>query len=231
GGNVAAHSINSLHRSAHNRALFKDQWDSVRAQITLVDNLLAALGGASAETVDQAAWRAIQSFDSTDRAVTHAEIEKLAVTTPGTRVARAAALADYHDHFPCFKAPGVITVVIVPFLPLGRPSPSAALANSVLAYLNRRRMIGTRFNLASPQYVEEGIRAQVQAIRGADTTALQGQVLSRLNQYLDPLAGGEDGTGWPFGRWVFRSEILSVIAEIDGVDHVTGLSFVVDGCP
>jgi hypothetical protein len=230
-GNVAAHAIASLHCSAHNRALFKDQWDSVRAQITLVDNSLAASGGAPAETVDHAAWRAIQSLESTDRAVTLAEYEKLALATPGAHVARAAALANFHDHFPCFKAPGVITVVVVPFLPLGRPSPGPALANFVLAYLNRRRVIGTRVNIAAPQYVEVAVQAQVQAVRGADKTTLQTQIVNRLNQYLDPLIGGEAGTGWPFGRWVFRSEILSVIAEVDGADHVTNLSFVVNGCP
>lgn len=230
-GNVAAHTIASLHCSPHNRALFKDQWDSVRAQVTLVDNSLATRGGAPAETVDQAAWRAIQSLESTDRAVTLAEYEKLALATPGAHVARATALANFHDHFPCFKAPGVITVVLVPFLPLGRPSPSRALLNSVFAYLNRRRVIGTRVNMTAPQYVEVGVQAKVQAARGTDKAALQTRIVNRLNQYLDPLTGGEAGIGWPLGRWVFRSEILSVIAEVDGVDHVTNLSFVVDGCP
>jgi hypothetical protein len=230
-GNVAAHAIASLHRSPHNRALFKAQWDSVRTQITRVDNPLAAHGGALAESIDQAAWRAIQSIESTDRAVTLAEYEKLALTTPGAQVARAIALADFHDHFPCFKAPGFITVVVVPYLPLGRPSPSPALLNSVFAYLNRRRVIGTRVNITAPQYVGVAVQAQVQVIRGTDKAALQTRIVDRLNQYLSPLTGGEAGTGWPLGRWVFRSEILSVIAEMDGVDHVTNLSFAVDGCP
>jgi hypothetical protein len=37
---------------------------------------------------------------------------------------------------------------------------------------------------------------------------------------LDPLEGGPEGLGWPFGRRVWPSDIERAIAGIDGVDRV-----------
>ncbi|MDB5915761.1 MAG: putative rane protein, partial [Ramlibacter sp.] len=36
--------------------------------------------------------------------------------------------------------------------------------------------------------------------------------------------GGPGGTGWPFGRTVYRTEILALLAGVAGVHRVTGLS-------
>ena len=41
---------------------------------------------------------------------------------------------------------------------------------------------------------------------------------------LDPRQGGPDGRGWPFGRDVYRSEILQLIDGVTGVDHVLELT-------
>jgi hypothetical protein len=49
-----------------------------------------------------------------------------------------------------------------------------------------------------------------------------------LNAFLDPLTGGPDGLGWPFGRDVYRSEILQVIGAVPGVDHVIRLTLKTD---
>ena len=45
-----------------------------------------------------------------------------------------------------------------------------------------------------------------------------------LASFLDPLRGGPDSLGWPFGRPVYRSEILQVIDGVAGVDHVSDLT-------
>jgi len=55
---------------------------------------------------------------------------------------------------------------------------------------------------------------------------VQGDVAGALDAFLDPLQGGPAGLGWPFGRDVYRSEILQVIGRVDGVDHVSSLELV-----
>ena len=50
-----------------------------------------------------------------------------------------------------------------------------------------------------------------------------------LKAYLDPLTGGPAGLGWPFGRSVYRAEILQLIANTPGVDFVVSISLTADG--
>ena len=51
-------------------------------------------------------------------------------------------------------------------------------------------------------------------------------MIGALNSFLDPLTGGPEKTGWPFGRDVYRAEILKVLSEVAGVDYVTSLALV-----
>jgi hypothetical protein len=152
-GNVPAHSVRVLENSPHNRALLGSKWPAVSAHLQVVDNPSAAEGGASAETPDQASLRAIQLVSNPTRAVSISDYEHFALTTPGSCMARAMAVADFHDHFPCLKAPGIVTVVVVPFLPVGKPSPSRASQSAIASHLNRRRIIGTRIRVVAPEYV------------------------------------------------------------------------------
>ena len=41
--------------------------------------------------------------------------------------------------------------------------------------------------------------------------------------HQNPVTGGPSGRGWPFGRAVHRSEVLQLLDQVAGVDHVDGL--------
>jgi hypothetical protein len=124
----------------------------------------------------------------------------------------------------------MITVVIVPFLPLGRPVPSPGLIAAVRAYLMRRTVIGTRIEVIGPDYLEISVTASVKAVTGENKAAVHDAVVTALQAFLDPLRGGPDGTGWPLGRAVYVSEILDVIAQVAGLDHVVSLTLSAAGC-
>ena len=47
------------------------------------------------------------------------------------------------------------------------------------------------------------------------------RAIERINAFFDPLTGGPDGNGWPIGRTVYRSEVIALLASIDGVARVT----------
>lgn len=229
-GNVAANAVSLLEDSPHNRALLGANWAGVSGHLKTINNPFAAEGGASAETLDQTSLRAFRHVHAPTRAVTLSDYQQFALNTPGVRMARAMAVSDFHDHFPCFQAPGIVTVVVVPFLPVGAPTPSRASRRAIAAYLNRRRIIGTRIRVIAPEYVEVSLRAQVKAQKGADRTVVRTRIVRRLEQFLDPLKGGEDGTGWAFGRHVYAPDLLAAIAEVPGVDHVQGFAFTSGGC-
>jgi predicted phage baseplate assembly protein len=199
------------------------------AKSVSANNPLPAVGGAAAETLAHAEGRAAELMDRPTRAVTLADYEWFAKTTPGTRVARVAAMANLHPAFPGLKAPGLISVLVVPFLPADRPVPSAGLLRMIAAYLNRRRIIGTRVEVFGPTYFEVTVHAKVQGLPGRNAAALGQRITAALNLFFDPLRGGPDGNGWPFGRDVYRSEVSQIISETDGVDYVLALELISGG--
>ena len=117
----------------------------------------------------------------------------------------------------------MITVVVVPHLPLGRPTPSLALRRRIGAHLAQRRLIGTRVIVAGPDYVELAVEARIRACPGVNRQALALRIRAALDAFFDPLAGGPDGEGWPLGRDVYRTEVFQVIEATAGTDHVVSL--------
>ncbi|MHC5826223.1 MAG: putative baseplate assembly protein, partial [Nostoc sp.] len=41
-----------------------------------------------------------------------------------------------------------------------------------------------------------------------------------LYKYLNPLTGGLDGKGWPFGRPVYQSDIVALLQQTQGVRYL-----------
>lgn len=220
-GNLDRHGIDTLTDNLHNRALMPD-FDAVEDRITIT-NVLPATGGDAAETLAEASERALELIESPTRAVTLGDYEALVRKTPGVRLARVSARANLHPGFPCFQAPGIVTVIILPWLPKGRPVPSVALRRTVAAYLTRRRVIGTRVEVVGPTYRKVSVQARVQSADRVNKESLQTRIIEALDRFFDPLAGGPEGTGWPFGRDVYRSEVLQVIDETIGVENVLAL--------
>ena len=226
-GNLGRNAIDRLSPSGHNMRLVTDL-SVVAGRLRRVTNPVAATGGLAAESVFEAQGRVLDELERPRRAITLDDYEYLAMRTPRVRLARVAARAMLHPSFPCVKAPGMITVIVIPYLPVGRPVPGCELLRMVAAHLDAVRAVGTRVNVVGPVYVTITVQATVESCLGVSPAALQARIADSLNRFLDPLAGGPDGVGWPFGRDVYRSEILQIIDGTPGVDHVLSLEFFVD---
>jgi predicted phage baseplate assembly protein len=224
GGNVAAQALSSVADTPSNRA------KGALAAALQLHNPRAAVGGIGPEPLLRAEGRAFQSVQQPERTVTLADCERLALETPGASIARAAARANCIPGLDCHTALGFITVVVLPYLPKGRPQPSPGLLAAVARYLDRRRVLGTRILVAPPEYLEVGVNAEVRAVRGWNKEKLRAAIDAELRAFLDPLTGGPERSGWPLGRDVYVSEVLEGIARVPGVDHVVSLAIVVPGC-
>jgi hypothetical protein len=88
-------------------------------------------------------------------------------------------------------------------------------------------MLGTRLEVTGPAYTEVSVHAQIQASRPASRAGLASRLRAALDGFFDPLAGGPDGTGWPLGRDVYRLEVMRVLDEVPGVEHVLELDLVI----
>jgi predicted phage baseplate assembly protein len=192
------------------------------------ERLMLRCPAPSCETLDQLDAVGVLALPAPPRATTILDFERIARDVPGTRVQRARAWAEIDPAVPGAKASGTVTVVIVPELPTGRPSPTAGLLRAVRAYLDRRRVLCTRLVLVGPQYVVVSVSAAVRATSGADTSRVASDVRAALDGFFDPLTGGPAGRGWPFGRDVFRSEVLALVDSVRGVDHVLELTLGAD---
>jgi hypothetical protein len=188
------------------------------------ERLLDLATSAKSTTLDQIESATVRGLTPPSRGINLLDLERLALAVPGTRVARAHAWASLHPDFPCLTAPGVVTVVVVPEFPPIEPVPSDGLITCVWRYLNQRRLVATTLQVTGPEYLKITITASVVTRAGASPTNVQTRVNNALANFLDPLTGGPNSLGWPFGRSVYRSEILQLIQDIPGVDHVTTLS-------
>jgi predicted phage baseplate assembly protein len=257
-GNVAPHTVNRARVSPMNDFLLKALPVTTRDQLkSITTNRAAAQYGAERETLDHALGRAVESLhaherlldlaaslrtttlDQIDGAVVRAltppwrgvnllDLERLALSIPGTRIARAHAWATLDADQPCLVAPGVVTIIIVPEYPVDMPTPSAGLLTRAWQYLNRRRLVATTLKVTGPIYTQITVTASIAIRAGASPANVIARTKSALRSFLDPLGGGPAGLGWPFGRSVFRSEILQLIQDIPGVDYVGSLSMMSD---
>jgi hypothetical protein len=153
-------------------------------------------------------------------------------------VARTKAIPGYNPDYPCFpihypdvSIPGVVTVVVVPHAGEGTdtPVPGEGFIQTVFRHLDIHRLVTTDLYVIGPEYVKVSVGCKVRLKKKSSPTEVGERVQKALEDFLDPLQGGPDGDGWPFGRSVYPSEIYQVIDGIEGVDYATGISLSAEG--
>lgn len=196
-----------------------------------VTNDRPAQGGSAEESLADAKLRAPAELRSKGRAVTVEDFEALAVATPGARVARARAIARFDPRYPGVAMPGSVTVIVVPDGDAPNPVPNEATLATVCAYLDGCRLLTTELHIVPPRY--QRVRVTVAAVARPDASAGQAEQLAQasLAAYLDPLTGGEDGTGWEFGGTIYASQLARRVLDVPGIDRIEedGLTIELDG--
>lgn len=188
-------------------------------------NYKQATDGLDAESIEHAKLRAKKDFGARYRAITSEDYEQLALSTPGLRVARAKVIPDYNPEFSCFNIPGSITIVIVPYTRMGEvaPVPGKGFLETVSSFLDTRRLITADLHVVEPEYVKISVTCKVRVMKKRSSVEVVKRVQNELKKFLDPLRGGHDRKGWPFGRAVYPSEIYQIIDNIEDVDYASDL--------
>ena len=97
--------------------------------------------------------------------------------------------------------------------------PEDVLAD-ITRYLDSRRIIGTRLVVEPPFYQGITVVARLTARPRIDPVQLRDRALEALYRYFNPLSGGPDGAGWPFGRPVHAGEVFGVLPRVPGTELV-----------
>jgi predicted phage baseplate assembly protein len=204
--------------------------------IARVTNRQAAVGGRDAQSLEDAKLRAPQTLRTRTRAVTADDFETLARQVPGVERSRCLGPGAIPGAAGQPK-PGEVILAVLPqvddaqgYIPPERLTLSAELKQSVEAYLDERRLIGTRLEVRSPHFVWVCIEAKVRVPERSDP-ALVGEVRRRaeaeLFRYLNPYLGGPSGTGWPYGRDLHVSELYALLQRVPHVEFVDELRILV----
>ena len=117
-------------------------------------------------------------------------------------------------------------MLLVPFVPgdpVGRLrredlNPLPESLERITGYLDERRLLGTRLLIEPPEYLWLTAVVSVRARPRYRPEDVRQDVLRALYGLLDPLTGGPEGHGWPFGRAVQVHEISGALARVAGVD-------------
>ena len=191
-----------------------------------VSNPIAAEGGAAAELLRGARDRGTQAPRNRDRAVSAEDFEWLA-RGASSEVARARALPLAGPDGAGSR--GFVGLVLVPHSQDAMPMPSAGLRDTVRAWLAQRMPAGIAdgLQIASPSYVQVGVRAEILPLNADDAGLVEARVRARLAAFLHPLVGGRDARGWDFGAPVWLSDLATLIEDTEGVDAVQFLQLMV----
>jgi predicted phage baseplate assembly protein len=201
-------------------------------QVTGVTNPLPASGGMDPEDRAATLRRGPQELRARGRAVAAADYEVLALRVGGAQVARAHAVSGLHPAYPGLPVPGVVGVLVVPpDRGEGPPTPDDQALLAVATFLSQRfAPAGVEVVAAAPRY--HNVRAEVGAVvePTADVGAAVRALVGALDDYLHPLRGGEDGTGWPFGGPLrFAPLLRRLVTSVPGIQAIDSLALVVDG--
>jgi predicted phage baseplate assembly protein len=207
-GNVAARAVSVL-----------------RTTVPLVDrveNRRAAVGGVAGETIEQAKIRGPLALRTRDRAVTVEDYEQLARrAAPGIARVRCVPAGGGADA-------GSVRVLVVPTAATDAQHrlrfedlvPPAEMLAAVTEHIDERRTVGARVLVEPPFYQGITVVAKLVARARVSVESLRRDALGALNRYFDPLTGGPDETGWPFGRPVQAGEVYAVLQRLPGTELV-----------
>jgi predicted phage baseplate assembly protein len=208
-GNLAANTIRVLMTSI--------------PYISQVRNLEAAHGGMDAEKLESAKQRVPGFLRSLDRAVTAADYEMLVEMAAPGLVSRAACLQ------PPLTNRGEIKVLVIPRIqrPESYITPEnlalpKELHDRVFSYLDERRLLATVMEVVPPSYQFVETDVLLRALPDYPVDEVRNRVEARLYAFLNPITGGHDGKGWPFGRDLNIGDIMAALLSVPGVESVRG---------
>jgi predicted phage baseplate assembly protein len=192
--------------------------------VTGVTNLVGAVGGVDAETVENAKNRGPQSVRAGGRAVTVTDFERLTVEAD-SRVGRVRCLPPLNPGDP-------VRLLVVPRIE-SRPETLAlddfALPDDMITriseYLDERRILGSKIEVGTPFYQGVTVAALLTAQPGRPANLVRERAMRALYDYINPHTGGPERTGWAFDADLNSALVFQVLEAVEGVERVDEVLF------
>lgn len=200
-------------------------WDDLSG-VDSVTNPITADGGFNEEKPEEAKIRGPHTLKSWERGITCEDVEWM-VHEVAPQIAIVKCIPTMEPNFKF--VPGKATVIVVPEYDDPKPVPSQELLNEIEAYLLERTsaVLNTRektsIYVKGPNYIRIGVEAKVKYTSTEKDKIIEGQIIDNLKQFLNPISGGQERTGWKLGHNLYVSEVSSVIKNTPGVDYISNI--------
>ena len=199
--------------------------------ISRVSNHRASVGGRSAQSVEDAKVRAAHLLRSHEQAVTAEDFEFHTSRVPGIVRARCLAPGEQPGD-PRSVRPGQVFLIVLPKIDTpDRPTQAdmvlvPEVRKAVLDDLGARCLLGGAVEVRLPELLWVSVKAELRVgvhSRPSTMKEVERMASDALYSFLNPFTGGVDGTGWPFGRDLYLSEVYGLLQRIPSVDYVDGV--------
>ncbi len=189
--------------------------------VARVENRRPARGGVDGEDLENAKQRGPIQLRTRARAVTAEDFEQLS-REAAPEVARVRCLSAGEG-----LEAGSVRMLVVPAAPEDRGRlhfehliPSDETLQAIASRLDDCRLVGTRVLVEPPLYQGVTVVARLRSRPRTAANRVEAAALDALFRHLNPISGGPDGRGWPFGRPVQSGEIFSILQSVPGVELV-----------
>lgn len=175
-------------------------------------------GGQDNENVYHAMSRVSALLSECSRTVTAEDYRAAAMSTPGLRIADAAAIPFFDSQsyeINELKAPNSVTVIVVPFSGERFPKPDDRFLRAVRRHLEKFRLVTTEVRVDAPIYIRLDISAEIIcATREVDK--LKARVREELEEMFSVYGS--------FGEPVVNDAVIGRICSVEGIISVKELS-------
>lgn len=104
------------------------------------------------------------------------------------------------------------------------PNKPTTLTTALQSHLDDHKALGIRVKPDSPTYV--GVRARVEVVltdihrTAEEQTAVGQELATHLYRWFNPIVGGPDGEGWPLGRSIRVTDVITQLQSQEEVQYV-----------
>lgn len=194
------------------------------AFVEQVSNITVAAGGCNEGTLQEALRTGTKALAHRHRAVIGDDFEWI-TREAHPNIAKVRSLPNCNVKLE--KELGALTIVVLPkngrgqggqFLELKRTVEERLLKASAasIAFPNRLQVI-------EPAYVEIGVRVTVWVRNMDEVVHVEREIEQKLEAFLDPIYGNNDGHGWEIGARIHPSMFYALIKSVGPVMHIPQL--------
>ena len=186
--------------------------------VNSVENLIAATGGQNKEELQSAMLRTQRFLRSRFHAITVSDYENLILESYSNHIARVYCLGAE------VAGSGRVRIVVVPH-PATRDKAgkltseslrlNESLRREIESFINDRRLLTTvQVQIVSPRYRWVSVRVELSVISDIEQQLIRDLVLQRLYEFINPITGGWDRSGWTLGTTLTPSDIELCINQL-----------------